>query len=251
MTNITLEKKVALVTGASSGIGQTTVIALAKAGVSVMAVARREDRLNALVSGLKREGGRVAAWVADVSQEEQCHRMVSETVKAFGRLDILVNNAGVMLNAPISESNTADWVEMVNTNLLGAMYLTQAALPALKKTKAGDIVNISSVAGRIARKAAGGYNATKFGLNAFSEALRQELSDQHVRVTVIEPGLVATELMEHVPHAETLAAYRTFAESMTRLTADDVTQAIMFALSQPRHVNFREILMAPTEQVYP
>src|ERR1700722_3373167 len=195
-----LDGKTAIVTGASSGIGEATARSLAREGARVAVVARRKDRLDALVAAIAAEGGRALAVVADVSRDAEVGAMIDATLTAFGRLDVLVNNAGVMLLAPVAESREEDWRHMVELNLLGAMIASKAALPHMKKVGGGHIVTVASVAARVANPNAAAYAATKFGVAAFCESLRREVYKDKIRVTVIEPGLVATELGEHITH---------------------------------------------------
>ena len=166
----------------------------------------------------------------------------------YGRVDILVNNAGVMLLGPIDGANTEDWRRMVNTNLLGLMYATHAVLPIMKAQGGGHIVNISSTAGRIANATAGVYAATKFGVGAFSEALRKEVYQDKIRVTIIEPGATATELSDHITDVKTKTGIKEWVGSMTPLESEDIAAAIVYAVTQPPHVNVNEILVRPTEQ---
>jgi NADP-dependent 3-hydroxy acid dehydrogenase YdfG len=243
-----LKGRVALVTGASSGIGEATARLLSAHGVRVAAVARRLERLEALARAAG--PGRVAVAVADVAEEQGARAAVAFAVREYGRLDILVNNAGVMLLGPIEGADAEDWRRMVGLNLLGLMFVTREALPHLVAAQ-GDVVNVSSVAGRVARKGAGGYNATKWGVCAFSESLRQEMSPKGVRVTVVEPGLVATELADHITHAETRRATQEWIGSLRPLRAEDVAAAVLYAVSQPPHVSVNEILLRPTDQAYP
>ena len=175
-------------------------------------------------------------------------RWCSKTRAEYGRLDILVNNAGVMLLGPIAGANTEDWRRMVNINLLGLMYATHAALPVMKEQGEGHIINISSVAGRTARAGAAVYNATKWGVGAFSEALRQEVYKDKIRVTIIEPGAVATELTEHITNPETKEKTQAWVQSMKQLESEDIAAAIVYAVTQAPHVNVNEILIRPTEQ---
>ncbi len=243
-----LNGMVVLVTGASSGIGEATARELARHGARVAAVARRRERLDALARSA--EPGRIAAEVADVSSEEGASAAIAFAVRNFGRLDAVVNNAGVMLLGPIEGADTEDWRRMVQLNVLGLMYVTHAALPHLVASK-GAVVNVSSVAGRVARNGAGAYDVTKFGVGAFSESLRQEMSPRGVRVTVIAPGVVATELPDHITHAETRRNHEKWVASMRPLQAEDVAAAVLFAVSQPPHVSLNEILLRPTDQAYP
>lgn len=253
MPDSTLAGKVALVTGASSGIGRATALALAAAGARVAAVARRADRLQSLVADLTRDrGGRDATAIAveaDVTDEAAINRAVADVHARWGRLDVLVNNAGVMLLGPIAAADTEDWRRMMDTNVLGLMYATHAALPIMRAQGSGDVVNISSTAGRTARAGVGAYNASKWAVNAFSEALRQECVPHRIRVTVIEPGIVATELREHITNPAAKADIEQRAQSLTQLQSEDIANAILYAVSQPAHVCVNEILIRPTEQL--
>ena len=248
-----LENTVALVTGASSGIGQATARALAERGAAVAPAARRGDRLQELAGEIADAGGTALAVEADVSDPEQAARAVSQTVEELGRLDILVNNAGVMLLGPIAEAPLEEWERMVHVNLLGLLYTARAALPhllaAAERDPRGvaDLVNISSVAGRQARKGSGVYNATKHGVGAFSEALRQEVTRSHVRVSLVEPGAVATELQGHNRPGVKEEIEKRF-EDMDILQAEDIADAIAYVVTRPRHVAVNEVLVRPTEQ---
>ncbi len=243
-----LQGKTALVTGASSGIGEATAKALAGEGARVAVSARRAERLDALVKEINDAGGEAYSVVADVGDEDQARSMVITANEHLGRIDILVNNAGVMLLGPIGRADTSDWRRMVETNVLGLMYATHAALPLMKAQGGGHVVNISSVAGRTAREGAGVYNATKWGVGAFSESLRQEVSRDKVRVTIIEPGAVKTELVSHITHEETKKQMQEMIGKMTPLEAEDIAAAIVYAVTQPPRVNVNEILIRPTEQ---
>jgi NADP-dependent 3-hydroxy acid dehydrogenase YdfG len=243
-----LKNRVALVTGASSGIGEATAIALAAAGARVAVAARRRDRLEAVANKIRADGGEALVVEADFGVEAQAQRAVHETEKAFGRLDILVNNAGVMYLEPVIEADLARWRRMVEINVLGLIAATQAALPGMRARADGHIVNIASTAGRIATPTAAAYAATKFGVVGFSEALRKEIYRDKIRVSVIEPGVVETELREHIGHDATQKAINDWANSMRQLQSDDVARAILFCVSQPAHVCINEILMRPTDQ---
>lgn len=242
--NNTLDGKIALVTGASSGIGRATALALSEAGARVAVGARRTDRLKALAQDAP---GEILPLELDVADRESVHDAVATTVAHFGALDILVNNAGVMLSGPILGADTTQWTRMVETNLLGSMYAVHAALPHLLPRK-GAVVQISSTSGRTASAGGGVYAATKFGVNAFSEALRQEVTAQGVRVVVVEPGFVATELTTHLTDPAMRAAARDMAESMRTLRAEDIAGAVLYAVTQPAHVAVNEILVRPTDQ---
>jgi NADP-dependent 3-hydroxy acid dehydrogenase YdfG len=245
---------VALVTGASSGIGEATALALAGEGAAVALAARRRDRLDGLAQKLSGDGGRVLVSETDVTDEEQAIAAVETTVEQLGRLDIVVNNAGLMLLGPIVGADTSEWTRMVELNVLGLMYVTAAALPHLLRAadeeprQVSDLVNVSSVAGRVARLGSGAYNATKWAVNAFSEALRQEITERHVRVTLVEPGAVSTELAGH-NRPEVLSALRSSLGDIERMEAEDIADAITYVVTRPRHVALNEVLIRPTEQV--
>jgi NADP-dependent 3-hydroxy acid dehydrogenase YdfG len=246
-----LNGTVALVTGASSGIGEATALALAEEGATVALVARRKDRLEALAERIG--GGRALVIEADVTDEAQARRAVETAAAELGRLDTLVNNAGVMLLGPIVGAPIEEWQRMVNLNVLGLLYCTHAALPHLLAAAEGeprsvaDVVNVSSVAGRLARLNSGVYNATKWGVGAFSESLRQEVTARHVRVTIIEPGATATELAGHNRPEILQGMAQTFG-GIELMQAEDIANAIRYAVTQPRHVAVNEILIRPTEQ---
>jgi NADP-dependent 3-hydroxy acid dehydrogenase YdfG len=207
--------------------------------------ARRRDRLQALAEKI---GGDVLVIEADLSKEAEAVRAVRETEQHFGRLDILINNAGVMYLGPIETADLAKWRQMYDLNVMGLMAATQAAIPGMRARKDGHVVNVSSTAGRISNAGAGGYSGTKYAVNAFSEALRKEVYLDNIRVTVIEPGAAATELREHIPDPATKDRLNAWAEGMRQLQAEDIANAILFAVSQPDHVNINEILMRPTDQ---
>ena len=243
-----LKQKVGIVTGASSGIGEATAIALAAAGAKVAIAARRSERLETLTQRIQQNGGEALPITADVANEAQVQDMVSATKDKWGRVDILVNNAGVMLLGPVYEANTEDWRRMFDVNVLGLMYATHAILPLMKAQGEGHIVNISSVAGRVANAGTGVYNATKWAVGAFSESLRKEVHKDKIRVTIIEPGLVATELPQHITNPEAKERAKAFYESVRSLDSEDIAAAIVYAVTQPPHVNVNEILIRPTEQ---
>ena len=243
-----LQGKVALVTGASSGIGEATALALAQEGAMVVAAARRSDRLAALVKRIEERGGQAIALVLDVGEEAQVREVIRRAHDRWGRLDILINNAGVMLLGQIEGANVHDWWRMVNINLLGLMYATHEAIPLMKTQGGGHIVNISSVAGRIVREGSAVYNATKWGVGAFSEALRQEVYKDHIRVTVIEPGAVATELQEHITDPKAKEETQEWIQAIRPLQSEDIAAAILYAVTQPLHVSVNEILIRPTDQ---
>jgi NADP-dependent 3-hydroxy acid dehydrogenase YdfG len=253
MMEQTLKRTVALVTGASSGIGEATSVMLAAQGATVALVARRRDRLEGLADRIKAEGGSTLVIEGDMADEAQARSAVERTVSELGRLDTLVNNAGVMLLGPALGAPLEEWKRMVEINVLGLLYCSHAALPHLVKAaedsprRVSDIVNISSVAGRIARSGSAVYNSTKFGVVAFSEGLRQEVTGRHVRVSIVEPGAVDTELPGH-NRPEIQENLKKRFGSITRLESEDIADAITYIVTRPRHVAINEVLIRPTEQ---
>ena len=243
-----LSGRVALVTGASSGFGEAVALGLARGGAKVALAARREDRLQALARKITEAGGQALAVVADFTDEAQAQRAVRETEAAFGRLDILINNAGVMYLEPVATADLARWRSMIELNLLGLIAATQAALPGMTARKDGHIVNIASTAGHISNPLAAAYSATKFGVIGFSESLRKEVHKDGIRVTVVSPGMAATELRDHIAVEAVQTAVNTAAAAMRQLTAEDVADAILYAVSRPAHVTINEILMRSTDQ---
>ncbi|OUL33428.1 oxidoreductase [Nostoc sp. T09] len=243
-----LDGKVAIITGASAGIGEATALALAAEGAKVVLAARRGDRLNALAQRIKNGGGQALPIITDVTDETQVQNLVQKTKAEFGQIDILVNNAGIAAVGAIDGGNTSDWKEMINLNLLGLLYVTHAVLPILKAQGAGHIVNISSVAGRTARVGIGVYNATKWGVNGFSESLRQEVCKQNIRVTIVEPGLVNTEIDDRISDPIAKQSSQERRRSITPLESEDIAAAIVYAVTQPQRVNVNEILIRPTQQ---
>jgi NADP-dependent 3-hydroxy acid dehydrogenase YdfG len=244
----TLEGKVVLVTGASSGIGEATALRVARAGGRVVVAARRVERLDALVARVAREGGEALAVAADVAKEAEARSLVAQAHAKWGRLDVVDNSAGIMLLGAVDGAATSDWRRMIDVNLLGLMVVTHAALPLFRAAKSGHFVNVSSLAGRIANPGAAVYAATKFGVCAFSEALRREVYKDGIRVTVVEPGVVATELGEHITDAEAKAGLKARVAAMTPLEAEDIAAAVAYAIAQPPRVNVNEILVRPTAQ---
>jgi NADP-dependent 3-hydroxy acid dehydrogenase YdfG len=251
MAKPVLDGTVALVTGASSGIGAATAAALAAEGAAVALAARRKDKLEALAAGIRGQGGTALVLECDVTDEQQATEAVERTVAELGRLDTLINNAGVMLLGPAVGAPLSEWQQMVELNVLGLLYCAHAALPHLLSAAAdsprqvADMVNISSVAGRVARNGSGVYNLTKHGVGAFSESLRQEVTKRYVRVSLVEPGATATELAGH-NRPEVLDSIRNqFGQTMQ---AEDIADAIIYIVTRPRHVAVNEMLIRPTEQ---
>ena len=243
-----LTGQVAVVTGATSGIGAATARALAAAGAKLVVSGRREDRLASLAAELEAGGTEVRSVTADLGTNEGAQAVVDAAIAAFGRLDVLVNNAGVMFLSPIDDADPADWDAMIRVNLLGVMYASRAALPQMRQQKSGHIVNVSSVSGRFAGPTQGGYNASKWGVNGFSEALRREVHQDGIKVTLIEPGIVATELTDHIPHQATKTRYEGIVGQMEPLESEDIAASIRFVVSQPRRVSINEVLIRPLDQ---
>lgn len=249
-----LNGTVALVTGASSGIGEATARALAAQGAKLALVARRRDRLESLANALKKDGHEALVIEADITHQNQAEAAIEKAASHFGRLDTLINNAGVMLLGPAVGAPLEEWERMVDLNVKGLLYCAHAAMPHLLEAaedsprKVADLVNISSTAGRIARAGGAVYNLTKFGVGAFSEALRQEVTRRHVRVSLVEPGVVKTELQSHLRPEIRENLMKRFENVGDWLQADDIANAIEYIVTRPRHVAINEMLVRPTEQ---
>jgi clavulanate-9-aldehyde reducatase len=244
-----LDGKVAVVTGASSGIGEATALALAREGAAVLLGARRKDRLDALAERIAADGGRAIPREVDVTDEDDVRNFIQAAREELGGLHILVNNAGLMLLGPVAGADTKEWRRMVEVNLMGLLWCTHAALPHMAQAGGGDIVNVSSVAGRRATAGAAVYNMTKFGVHAFTEALRQEALHAGVRVTVVAPGFVDTELQGHNTNPLVQQGVERMREQIGEvLKAEDIANAVAFAVSQPAHVCVNELLVRPTAQ---
>jgi NADP-dependent 3-hydroxy acid dehydrogenase YdfG len=244
----TLEGRVAAITGASSGIGEATALALASEGAAVALAARREDRIAELASRIEADGGRAIAVATDVTDEASARAFVRRTHDELGRLDFLVNNAGVMLLGPVEGADVAQWRQMVEVNLLGVLFTTHEALPLMREQGGGHIVNVSSVAGRTARAGSAVYNLTKWGVNGFSEGLRQEVLHAGIRVTVVEPGYVETELQSHNELPAVREALQKMRDQVEPLQAEDIAEGIRYAVTQPEHVSVNELLIRPSRQ---
>jgi NADP-dependent 3-hydroxy acid dehydrogenase YdfG len=248
-----LDGTAALVTGASSGIGAATALELAGLGASVALAARRTERIEELAEKIRSQGGRAEVITADVTSELQAREAVERAAAQFGRLDTLVNNAGVMLLGPAEEAPLAEWQQMVEINLLGTLYCTHVALPLLLNAarndprQVADVINVSSVAGRVARAGSSVYNATKHAVGAFSEALRQEVTRRHIRVSIVEPGAVETELASH-NRPEILDGLQQRFANQERLQASDIAETIAFIVTRPRRMAINEVLVRPTDQ---
>lgn len=243
-----LDGKVAVITGASSGIGEATAEALAAEGATVVVAARREERLEDLAKRIEERGGRVLAAACDVADEGQAHGLIRKAEDEFGRVDILVNNAGVMLLSAVGKGLSDEWRRMFDVNVLGLLYTTDAAVETMKRQGGGHLVNISSVAGRkVTRDSSGVYAGSKFAVGAISEGLRQELLEENIRVTIVEPGAVATELTDHITDEDARESLGGLL-NLEILEAEDIANAIVYAVTQPERVSVNEILIRPTQQ---
>lgn len=245
--SVDLTGRVVAITGASSGIGEATALACARSGAAVALAARRIDRLERLAERILADGGQAIAVQVDVGEEDQARAFVERVHSQWGRLDVLVNNAGTMLLGPIENAPTEEWRRMIHANVFGVLYCTHSVLPLMREQGSGHIVNISSVAGRVARLGSGVYNLTKWGVGAFSESLRQECVPLNVRVTLIEPGAVATELVMH-NRSDVLEEMAKHFEGVTPLIAEDIAGAVLYAVGQPTNVSVNELLVRPSAQ---
>jgi NADP-dependent 3-hydroxy acid dehydrogenase YdfG len=240
--------RVALVTGASSGIGAAIARDLGARGYHLALAARRKDALEAVASTIRTAGGGAVPLVCDVTKPDQIATCVARTMQEFGRIDALINNAGVMHNGPISGADVAQWRAMIDVNLMGLMLVTHAVLPHMQAARSGHIVNLSSVAGRIITVGNGVYNVSKWGVNVFSEALRKEVYVDNVKVTVVCPGVVDTDLLDKIGDPAARANFKAFVATLDPLTPEDVARAVAYALEQPAHVSLNEIVLRPAQQ---
>lgn len=245
-----LQGKVAIVTGASSGIGESTALHLAKAGAHVVIAARRKERLEQLAQKIRAQADvEVLIHVTDVTRKDQVESMAQATMDAFGRVDVLVNNAGIMLLSRVEKLKVDEWDKMIDVNIKGLLYGIAAVLPHMQTQGSGHIINISSVAGHRTFNSGVIYAATKFAVQAISEGLRQEITaSQGIRVTRINPGIVATELTDHITDEEISAQRDEALGKMRPLQSEDIAKAVIYAATQPAHVQTSEILVLPTDQ---
>jgi NADP-dependent 3-hydroxy acid dehydrogenase YdfG len=242
-----IQGKVIVITGASSGLGEATARLLSEQGADVVLGARRVDRLQALADELTGRGGKAIAAATDVTDREQVKRLVDAAVQAYGRVDVMINNAGLMPQAPLEQLKIDEWDRMIDVNLKGVLYGIAAALPHMKRQKAGHFINVSSVAGHKVGPGFAVYAATKHAVRALSEGLRQEVKPYNIRTTVISPGAVATELPNSITDPDAAERIRTFYASVA-VPADSFARAVAFAISQPEEVDVNEILFRPTRQ---
>lgn len=245
-----LDGNVALVTGASSGIGYATALAIAEKGGKVVVSARREDRLNELVERIRATGGNALAVECDITDWSEVEALAQKTVAAYGRIDTLVANAGVGIVGPLLHGNPEDWELAFKTNVLGILYSVKAAVPHILERGKGDVIIISSIAGRVAKSPFGVYSATKYATNAIGETLRQEVGKKGIRVTLVEPGGVTTEFVSSVIDNLAPGQESPFDKiSFTRLQPEDIARAIVYVLEQPPNVSLNELMIKPVHQV--
>ncbi len=243
-----IKDQVVVVTGASSGIGYATALAIAKAGAKVAVGARRVDKLEQLKKDIEKIGGECITVQCDVTKRSDCENLINAAIKKWNKIDILINNAGLMPLSFVKNLKIDEWDQMIDVNIKGVMYCTAAAIPHMLAQKSGHIVNISSIAGRVVFPAGSVYCATKFAVWAFSEGLRQELSVRNnIRITTIEPGIVDTELTNTITD-KSLEAFVNHSKTIQSLKAEDIANSILFALQSPAHMNVNEITIRPTTQ---
>ena len=243
-----LKNKVAIITGASSGIGYATALTLSKAGIRVAVGARRTERLQELEKQIIKNNGEILVQKTDVTRKSDCDSLVNTIVEKWGKVDILINNAGLMPLSYFKNGKVEEWEQMIDVNIKGVLYCTSAVVPYMLEKKSGHIINISSVAGRIVFAGGSVYCATKHAIAALSEGLRKELSPTYnIRVTCIEPGAVETELLESITD-ESMTGFIQATKKMETLRSDDIANAILYAVQAPEHVNVNEILIRPTAQ---
>lgn len=243
-----LSGRVAIVTGASSGAGVGIARELAREGASVVLAARRMERLESLAQEIAAAGGTAVAIRADVSKPLEAESLVAAARERFGRVDVLVNDAGVMLNGPLAEVSLADLERMIATNVTGLVAACRAAVPVMAAQGAGDIVNISSIAARLANPTSAVYSATKAAVSTFTEALRKETAKTGVRVSVIEPGLIASELGDHIPHPAARERFGRMKGAWTALRPADLGAAVVYIVSQPPGVAVNSLVIRPADQ---
>ena len=246
MRNNNIEGKVVVITGASSGLGESTARHLSELGATVVLGARRVDRIDALARELTANGQPALAVQTDVTDRTQVQRLVDAAIAKFGRIDVMINNAGLMPHSPLERLKVDDWDRMIDVNLKGVLYGIAAALPAMQAQKSGHIINVSSVAGHKVRPGGAVYSATKHAVRALSEGLRQEVKPYNIRTTVISPGAVDTELPNSITEPDVAANMRKIYE--VAVPADAFARAVAYAMGQPDDIDINEILFRPTKQ---
>ena len=242
-----IEGKVVVITGASSGLGEATARHLSAQGATVVLGARRADRIESLAATLSASGGKALAIATDVTRHDEVKRLVDAGAQTYGRIDVMINNAGLMPQAPLERLKIDEWERMIDVNIKGVLYGIAAALPHMKRQKAGHFINVSSVAGHKVGQGFAVYAATKYAVRALSEGLRQEVKPYNIRTTVISPGAVATELPNTATDPDTADRVRKFYADVA-IPAELFARAVAFAVSQPEEVDINEILFRPTRQ---
>lgn len=239
--------KVVVITGASSGMGEAAARHLAGRGAAVVLGARRIERLETLAGDIEAAGGKALAVATDVTRLRDVQKLVDRAVVEYGRIDVLINNAGIMPLSPLERLKVDEWDRMIDVNLKGVLYGIAAALPYMKKQKSGHIINLSSVAGHKLFGGSAVYSATKFGVRALSEGLRQEVKPYNIRTTIVSPGAVKTELLDHISETDLQKANREYV-GQVGVPADSFARIVDFAISQPEELDINEILFRPTSQ---
>jgi NADP-dependent 3-hydroxy acid dehydrogenase YdfG len=239
--------KVVVVTGGSSGMGEATARHLAEQGSKVVIGARRVDRIDAIAAAITAAGGTAIAVSADVTQRDDVQKLVDAAVQTYGRIDVLINNAGVMPLSPLEQRKYDEWDQMIDVNLRGVLHGIAAALPYMKEQKSGHIINTASVAGHKVFAASAVYSATKFAVRALSEGLRQEVKPYNIRTTIISPGAVVTELLDHISDKDVQAANRDYV-GQVGIPADSYARLVAFVMRQPKDMDVNEIIFRPTAQ---
>lgn len=242
-----IEGKVVVITGASSGLGAATARRLASEGAKVVLGARRAERLEALVEQIRRAGGEALAVATDVSKRDDVRKLVDTGVETYGTINVMLNNAGLMPLAPFERLKVDEWDRMIDVNIKGVLYGIAAALPHMQAKKSGHIINVSSVYGHVVAPGAGVYCGTKFAVRAISEGLRQEVKPYNLRTTIISPGAVATELLDHISEKDIAEGTHKVVDEIA-VPADTFARMVSFAISQPEEVDISEILFRPTAQ---
>ena len=245
--NNSIKEKVIVITGASSGLGQAAAKHLANEGAIVVLAARRKDRIEELAKGINDGGGKAFAKATDVTKAEEVKSLVDVTVQEFGRIDVIINNAGLMPLSPLERLKIDEWNQMIDVNFRGVLHGIAAVLPYMKEQKFGHIINLSSVAGHVVWPSSAVYSATKSAVRALTEGLRQEMKPYNVRTTIVSPGAVKTELLEHISESDIQKANQDVVSEIG-VSPDAFARVVAFAISQPEEVDVNEILFRPIKQ---